>query len=387
MYIIALETDPSSSLGGKHLSLFEVCQELAKRGHHIILIYLRTGDLLEEYQKFCVNLIHIEEWRIDRQHPITSSIKFLKTITAVSCLLKIPSYRNSLIYFDNYLWSPFAIALSYLKRIPSVFHIRLALGEKIIFHKQDTYAISKINRFIAISNHTLKTWSHTLNLSPSKIQVIYNGTNTEKFKPITNYQSLRKQWKIPPGTRVISYIGRLDPEKGIETLLKACALAIVKFKIPLKIFLAGIPVAHRTEKDKQQYQLNLQKLIKDLKLQNNVKILGHVKTTSILYQLSDLTILPSIYPEPFGRSIIESMACGTPVIASNIGGIPEILGSDFEDQMFQPGDEEELSLKINAFINWRDRQKYLGEKSRKCIIEKFTLDNTIDRIEQLLLKI
>jgi glycosyltransferase involved in cell wall biosynthesis len=386
MYIIALETNPSSSLGGKHLSMFEVCQELAKRGHNIILIYVEIGDLLEEYKKFCIGTVRVEHWRIDRQSPLIGSIKFLKNVFNMAFILKIPSNVNSLIYFDNYLWSPFAIALSYFNRIPSIFHIRLALGEKIIFHKQDTYAISKINRFIAISNHILETWSYSFHLSPSQIQVIYNGTNPEKFKPATDYKQLQKEWKISQTTKVISYIGRLDPEKGIETFLKACALTIADFKIPLKIFLAGIPVAHRTEQDKQQYQIHLRDLIAELKIENNVEFLGHMKTTSPLYQLSDLTVLPSLYSEPFGRSIIESMACGTPVLASKIGGIPEILFNEFEDLMFTPGDERELSIKINTFINWRENQKELGKKSREHVLNKFTLHQTISQIEELFLK-
>jgi len=80
---------------------------------------------------------------------------------------------------------------------------------------------------------------------------------------------------------------------------------------------------------KGEYQNSLEQLSKNLGIQECVKFLGHVTNTTSVYQISEVSVLP-VWSEPFGRTIIESMACGTPV-ASKTGGIPEILTGEFQN--------------------------------------------------------
>ena len=106
-----------------------------------------------------------------------------------------------------------------------------------------------------------------------------------------------------------------------------------------------------------------------------------------MYQVSDVTVLPSLWSEPFGRTNIESMACGTPVVASRIGGITEILTGEFQAGLFEPGNEQDLADTLSRIISWREKDPDLGKRCRDHVLSNYTLDKMVDGIEKVLLKV
>jgi glycosyltransferase involved in cell wall biosynthesis len=80
------------------------------------------------------------------------------------------------------------------------------------------------------------------------------------------------------------------------------------------------------------------------------------------------------------------MACGTPVIASHIGGISEILTEEFQNLLFPPGNEQELFNTLNLIIDWRDKDPQLSQRCREHIISKFSLEKMIDGVEKVIEK-
>jgi len=210
------------------------------------------------------------------------------------------------------------------------------------------------------------------------IDVVYNGIDLEVYKPANDLSRIRKEWNIPTNISVISYVGRIDKQKGLETLIKAFAL-LLKTGVHTKLLIAGQPVAQGEE-----YKKYLEQLATDLGIENHVDFLGHITNTTSLYQVSDVTVLPSLWSEPFGRVIVESMACGTPVVASRIGGIPESLTGEFQNGLFEPGNERDLSDTLNQIVYWRSKEPKLGERCREHVVSKFSLDKMVDGVEKVL---
>ncbi len=167
----------------------------------------------------------------------------------------------------------------------------------------------------------------------------------------------------------------------METLIKAFAL-LAKTGNSARLLIAGKPVTQGEE-----YKKSLEQLVTDLGIEKDVDFLGYVADTTFVYQTSDATVLPSLWSEPFGRTVIESMACGTPVVASRTGGIPEILTGEFQSSLFETGNEQYLADTLNRIINWRDKDPQLGERCREHVLSKFTLDKMVDGIEKVLLKV
>ncbi len=386
MHLIVLEHEPSSVRGGQELNLFEVCKGLSQRGHEISLIYEKEGNLIEHYEYFCDSLIKVSSYGYERRR-IADVLKFLPNITTIG---KVPVRKNSVVFSNSYYSVFWGYIFSSLKKTPFVCYFQIPpLSFNFLFERR--IGLKGVKQFIAVSNQTRLDWVK-LGINPDKISVVYNGTDIEKNKPTYSFSTIRKEWNIPENTRVVSYVGRLDRMKGIETLIKAFAL-VLKSGITAMLLIAGKPIAHvgkngvECPEEGEKYKQFLKQLSIDLGIDQYVEFLGHVTNTTSVYQVSDVTVLPSQWSEPFGRTIIESMACGTPVVASRIGGIPEILTGEFQNGLFEPGNERDLSDTLNLIINWRDRSPQLGDRCREHILDKFSLDKTIDGIEKVLLTV
>jgi glycosyltransferase involved in cell wall biosynthesis len=398
MHIIVLENEPSSLRGGQELSLLDVCRGLSQRGHDITLLYLKEGDLLKQYHEFCKHVIKVNSYRIERggkRKRIISSLKFLGDIW------KIPKTKNSLVYTNSYISCFFGYTLALSKNLHLVCHLRLPppsarwtndltpylnrrhIKDLLWPTGQWVFGMKSVNQFITISNQTKCAWTE-LGFKKEKFNVVYNGINPEIFKPSEKFFINKQKWNIPEDTTVISYVGRLDKQKGLETLIRSFAL-LLKIRINTRLLIAGKPIAHSSPEEGEKYQKSLEQLLADLGIEKYVDFLGHVTDTTSLYQVSDVTVLPSIWAEPFGRTIIESMACETPVVASRIGGIPEILTGEFQSGLFEPENERDLTDTINSIIDWRHKNPELGKRCREHILSKFTLDRMLEGVEKVLL--
>ncbi|MDB9314590.1 glycosyltransferase family 4 protein [Spirulina sp. CS-785/01] len=382
MQIIALTTEPSSSRGGQPLSTLSVCQSLAERGHSIILLYWKEGDLLEQYQKFCQKIIQVQVKDINKYQLIRSSIKLLYSTFLTANSLSLSKQEKKVIYLDDCQNCLFANLFGFFKgTIPSVFHIRQPILPKV--PRKYWIGIKKITAFITVSQKIKEQWSN-LGLNPSQFTVVLNGVDPLYYQPSLNWQESRKLWGLSQDEKIITYLGRLDREKGLETLLKSFSLLNQASQLPLRLLIAGRPVLHPTLEQGEQYKQFLQQLTIDLKIQEQVSFLGYVKNTVKLYQASDLIVLPSVYAEPCARVIIEAMACGIPIIASNSGGNPELLNYKFQDFLFEINNEKELFQKLETFIDWRkDRPKLQGEL-HQFFLNNLTLERNVNQVEDIL---
>lgn len=369
MNIIVLENQPSSRRGGQELSLFDVCRGLAQKGHSITLLYTATGNLLDQYATFCSDLIKVDNYRFNAKRPLQSLSKLLPDLWTAA--LK----KADVVYSNQYHDSFFGCTLSRLKRIPFVCHLRLPPPSPLGWQWQ--IGMKGASRLIAVSDHTKQEW-HQLGYSADTIDVVYNGINETIFSPSSSVASACQQLGLPADCLVVSYVGRLDRHKGIETLIKGFA--------QLNQPHVCLAIAGKPHNDNASYLAELKSLAAHLNISEKVIFLGHVDQPVQVYQSSDLVVLPSEWPEPFGRTIIEAMSSGIPVLASRVGGIPEILTDSFSQGLFESANPHSIAEKLHQHLSWREQNPTLGKQCREHILDKFTLDNALAKIEQSLLK-
>jgi glycosyltransferase involved in cell wall biosynthesis len=135
------------------------------------------------------------------------------------------------------------------------------------------------------------------------------------------------------------------------------------------------------------YQQSLLKLAQDLGIEKYINFLGHIADPISIYQSSDVSVLPCVWSEPCPRSIIESMACGTPVVASKIGGIPEILTGEFQNLLFEPKNAQKLAEALKFVFKWKDIDAQLSVKCQQHISCNFNLDIMMNGVENIFLKL
>lgn len=193
--------------------------------------------------------------------------------------------------------------------------------------EQSTY--NRCDRFIVLSKAFGNILHQNYQIPWNKINIIPGGVNINQFQPNLSPQEARTQLGWPNNRPILFTSRRLVHRVGLDKLLQA--LVIIKPKIP-DIWLA---IAGRGP-----LQATLEQQARELGLENNVKFLGFLpdEQLPIAYQAAELTVMPSQSFEGFGLVIVESLACGTPVLCTPVGGMPEIL-SEFSPDLITTSTE------------------------------------------------
>lgn len=180
--------------------------------------------------------------------------------------------------------------------------------------EQSTY--NRCDRFIVLSKAFGNILHQRYQIPWSKIHIIPGGVDIHRFAVNLSPQLARTKLGWPENRPILFTSRRLVHRVGLDKLLDA--LAIIKPKIP-DIWLAIAGRGH--------LQATLEQQVRELGLEDNVQFLGFLPDDDlpIAYQAADLTVMPSQAFEGFGLAVVESLACGTPVVCTPIGGMPEIL--------------------------------------------------------------
>ncbi|HOJ16884.1 MAG TPA: glycosyltransferase family 4 protein [Caldisericia bacterium] len=196
------------------------------------------------------------------------------------------------------------------------------------------------------------------------IKVIYNGVDPDLFKPDIN-NSFNVNEHYDPSLPRIGTVGRLSKEKGTDLFIR-----VAKEMSGLAEFFAVGP-----------YDEEILSVTKKLNAVN-FHIIGSLPNNLLhnFYNFIDCYVLPSLF-EAFGITVIEAMACNKCVIASNVGGIPEIIDNGINGILIEPGDYNSLKKTIAMILNSKDLQMNLGEQARQKVLDNFTHEVTYKELK------
>jgi D-inositol-3-phosphate glycosyltransferase len=196
-----------------------------------------------------------------------------------------------------------------------------------------------------------------------QISIIPPGVDTSHFYPIPTDEA-KEYLGIPPENRMILFVGRIEPLKGLDTLIRAMAcLRNKKGERPTYLaVIGGDPEAAPEQMSAEMTRL--QRMCDDLCLEKMVVFLGKRSqdTLPYYYSAAEVLVMPSHY-ESFGMVALEAMACGTPVIASQVGGLA-FLVQDGQTGYHVPSDSpEDLCEKLTAILDDPDQRRRMGQRA------------------------
>ncbi len=237
-------------------------------------------------------------------------------------------------------------------RVPAwlVFFANKSLNIKVVstvhgFNSVGFYSsiMQKADAVICVSNSIKEYIQKHYNTPENKITVIPRGIDLELFNPknIDNdfIENFKKEFDLK-NKFIISSVGRVTQLKDYETFIKA--ILIVKKEIPnVKALIVG-----GVRSDKEDYLNSLKNLIKELNLEDNIIFTGSQSKIEQIYALSDVVISSSKKPESFGRAVAEAICMNKPVIATNHGGVKDIIIENENGFFFEVGDDKELAMNI-----------------------------------------
>lgn len=187
-------------------------------------------------------------------------------------------------------------------------------------------------------------------MTNAKIYVNPNGIDLDGLQSIP-------AMAITHSSPSILFVGVLEKIKGVDVLLKA--LPLIKQTIPdIQLYILG----------KGSQETELKKMVRNLRLEDNVKFMGYVSGTKkfSFYKSVDLFVLPSVY-ETFGIVLLEAMACGKAIVASRVGGIPAIVDDGMTGLLFESGNENDLAKKVICLLQDTEQREKLGATGQERV--------------------
>jgi len=331
--MLSVHSCPMGNLGAKDtggMSVYvrEMAQELGKQGV-LVDIYTRIHDtrdkqILELGQN--TRLIHLRAGEDEDIHKLAVYCYLPNFACNVENFRKQYDLQYDLVFSHYWLSGWVGEFLQKWWNIPHVtlFHTLGAVKNAIGIGEEEPELRIETERHLAMNCHcviaTTEKEKEELILhydaTPDRISVIPCGVNLELFKPVD--KKLAKQQLGFNNDKVILYVGRIEPLKGIDQLLKA--MTYLPDIQGLRLVIIG-------GDENSQYEMeNLKELSLTLRIEDSVTFLGTIKQQELyyFYSAADVCVLPSYY-ESFGLVALEAMACGTPVVATNVGNLSKII--------------------------------------------------------------
>lgn len=263
-----------------------------------------------------------------------------------------------------------AVKYRTINNLPNVASTRLAV-EKACLETAD--------RIVATSPQEQEHMRQLVS-GKGKIEIVPCGTDIERLGSIDRLTA-RQQLELPAEAKVVLYVGRFDQRKGIETLVRAIALSKHRDNSDLRLLIAG---GYRPgESDGLEFE-RIRGIVRELGIEDLVTFPGRLTESDlpIYYAAANVCVVPSHY-EPFGLVAIEAMACRTPVVASNVGGlqftvIPEITGL-----LVPPQNDVAFAQAIDRILSDTAWGEELGKMARQRVEIALSWDSVASRLSAL----
>lgn len=248
-------------------------------------------------------------------------------------------------------------------------------------HKLKTWMARRIERqayaladvFIVLSENFRLILHRQYGIPLQKILVIPGAANVERFQPAPDKSSVRSRLGLPKDGLTVLTVRRLVNRMGLQQLIEAWRP--VARQHPEALLLIG---------GKGHLKSELEALIAEYGLMQQVKLLGYIPEAELAsyYQAADLFVVPSQALEGFGLITVEAMACGTPVMATPIGGNKEILMGFRNDLLFNGTGSQDMADGLLRMLERREEWPTSGE-CRDYIMREYTWDHVTRRMEQV----
>jgi glycosyltransferase involved in cell wall biosynthesis len=368
--ILAFASEPPDWLAkrfrevGAKLEIIDLGSGLFNQGKSNRKNLKSAWQLYRIIRKNKINLVHVNF--LPFSHPVMLGIYF--------------SPRTKLIYTDHtsgeihqQRWQPDINRKSWLQDLPTRTLTAIQMRIKqLLIHLFGYFRNRRVTTFIAVSNYVRHRLITSQKIKPEKVITIYNGVNINRFNVTGHF---RQELNIPVSLNVISTVGMLIPEKGIQYILAAIPQIITVIS-DIVLLIVG----------EGYYKNTLDQIIERLKIEKYVRFLGVRSDVEKIYAISDVVVIPSVWQEAFGLANIEAMASRKPVVATSVGGIPEIIETYKNGILIPSQNSEAIAQAVIRLFQNSELYTEIARNARKKVIEQFNLELVVDQTVNLYYK-
>jgi glycosyltransferase involved in cell wall biosynthesis len=273
------------------------------------------------------------------------------------------------VHYSKDTWYALLLAGILRRRSRLVFTKHLAspdgMRKKDPLHK---LLAKRIDAFVAISCYMKKNILSTYAVGEAKVPVIYYGVSERVVGTPDEGRKVRERLGVLPHQPLVGMVAQVTPDKRQDLFVEAAARLVAQSP-SCAFVLAG-------ESVQPAYAARVKTLISKVRLEGSVRWLGFVEDIPSLMQAIDVLVMPS-KAEAFGLVLIEAMANGRPVVASNAGAVPELVSHGRNGYLFPEGDPEALADALFDLLNDPDKRHEMGREGKRMFLERFRLDREV----------
>ncbi len=364
-------------VGGIERVVYEQCKRLSKNQFEPMVLthrnYTERDYVFEGIKVQCYDSINIGfRLGIPYAIPHLSSLKvFLETVKS-NDLIHVHGHP----YLSSFLAAK--IAKRYSKPLVITQHNTFIeyndiwdTAEKLNDIAIGKQVLNEADKIIVVSNAT-KNYVLSIGAEPRKIEVLHNGVDIKRFKPLSGVKErMRKKLGISKDASVVLTVRRLVYKNGIDTLLESAEIAVKKTP---KIVFVVVGKGPDFEKVKEK--------IVQLGMKRNFRLTGFVSDLDLpfYYNLADMFALPSKSGEGLPLVALEAMACGLPVIATNVGGTSEVMSEKY-GKLVPPNSSEAFA---EALLEFSHKDLAELKKALRTIVEdNYSWDKNVEKLVEI----
>lgn len=311
-----------------------------------------------------VSPIALPPWR-----KLSSVLSRYEAVRKFSALLS--RLQPALIHVNDLWWVPHTVrAVKRLTHcaIPVIVHVR----QNIKPEKARAYSLNQADYVLAVS-HQVQAALEQGGIPSPNVSTLYSGVDLTACSEAADGESIRARHGIPHDALLVGTVANLLPIKGYEVLIQA-----------LPAIFAKVPSAHYVivGEASGEYAGHLQQMCADQGLADRVHFVGFQDQTWPYLAALDLYVQPSLN-EAFGLAAVEAMAMGKAVVATRVGGLPEVVADQQTGLLIPPGNAAELSKAVLSLLEDRPRRELLGRCGIVRVQEHFNLNTALAEIEQV----
>ena len=364
LYII----DVFLEMAGAERNLFEVVTRLNPQRFKPIVMCLEGGRPLDFLRNKGVETTDLKLKRIYTPYAFLKAIEIFRIIKQYNVKIVITYHESS-----DFLGS----VVAKLAGVPVIISSRRDMGYKL---KKRHILIYKLinrlfNRIITVSDAVKNVICNRENAPLHKIVTIHNGVELEKFSKQLDRNTIKQSLGLRSNRPIIGILAGLRPIKGHKYFLEAASLILQKF--PETYFL----IVGWYDKNGDYFK-ELKALIRKLNIEENVIFIGGRSDIPEVLSIVDVPVFSSIN-EGFSNAVLEAMAVGKPVVATNSGGTSEAVIDGETGILVPPCNSEALASAVMVLLDNPEKAKNMGEEGKKRAKQLFSINKMIQSIENL----
>lgn len=366
----------STVLGGAEKSLLYLIKNLNRKKFSPIVVLPDRGFLFRQLDLLGIDVRLMEIRRLRKTANLFKLFNYLLHLLRVAYQLRllINTEKINIIHANSLSAQIQVNFVRGVKNIPKIWHIRDIFPHHLSIRLSIKYAALYTTKIVAISR-AVKDNLVKMGILEDKITVIYNGIDFGEIKKVShNNETVRRKFKVGSDCYIIGMIGSISYSKGQDIFIQAAHMVLKEFPDTLFVIVGGyFP-------ENLSYYQEMRQLVEKLQMKEKVVFLDPVEEIEELICSLDIVVNMSREREGLGRSILEGMALGKPVVGSKIGGIPELVDEDC-GILIDSENVNELFEKLCFLIKDRNLMIKMGENGKKKIEKSFNIKLKVKELE------